>query len=62
MHTVLKGATLIDGTDRDPLNHSVLIFNETKIDKIGTEEEIMIPDNSKVYDVSGLFVIPGLID
>jgi len=62
MHTVLKGATLIDGTDRDPLNHSVLIFNEKKIVKIGTEEEIMIPDDSKVYDVSGLFVIPGLID
>src|SRR5210317_225422 len=62
MHIVLKGATLIDGTDRDPLNHSVLIFNETRIVNIGTEEEILIPDNSKVYDVSGLFVIPGLID
>ena len=62
MHTVLKGATLIDGTDRDPLTHSVLIFDETKIVNIGTEEAIPIPDNSKVYDVSGLFIIPGLID
>jgi imidazolonepropionase-like amidohydrolase len=62
MYTVLKNATLIDGTDRAPLNHSVLIFNETKIIDIGTAKEVTIPENSRVYDVSGFFVIPGLID
>lgn len=62
MHTVLKGATLIDGTDREPLKHAVLVFKKTKIVEIGKESDILIPDNSKVYDVSGLFVVPGLID
>jgi hypothetical protein len=60
MHTVLKGATLIDGTDRDPLTHSVLIFSETKIVDIGTGEEIMTCSGTEYF--SGMYRIADGVD
>jgi imidazolonepropionase-like amidohydrolase len=62
MHTVLKGATIIDGRHADPLKSAVLIFKRTKIVAVGTESKVIIPQDSILYDLSGHFVIPGLID
>ncbi len=61
MYTVLKGATLIDGTGR-VLNNAVLVFKDDTIHKVGLSQDIQIPSRAKVYDLQGKFIIPGLID
>lgn len=62
MPTILKGGTLIDSTGRQPLSDAVLIFDDGRIADIGSLNETAIPADAKVYDVTGKFIIPGLID
>jgi imidazolonepropionase-like amidohydrolase len=60
--TVLKGATLIDGTGNEPVKNSVLIFKDNKIESVGTVNDVEIPHDAMVYDISDQYIIPGLID
>jgi hypothetical protein len=58
----LVGATLIDGTERKPIENSVIILHGTTITHVGTKDDVIIPQSAKVIDVSGKYIIPGLID
>ncbi len=60
--TVLSGATLIDGTGNRPLPNSVIFINGNRIVKFGTAETVLIPPDARRIDISGKFVLPGLID
>lgn len=64
IQTVLKGATIFDGTDNGFHTDAMLVFQDDKIVYIGSQGEcgIEINDDALVYDVSGQFIIPGLID
>ncbi|MFP4655645.1 MAG: amidohydrolase family protein [Methanohalobium sp.] len=64
MQTVLQGATIFDGTDNGFHTDAVMVFQDDKIVYIGSQDEcdIEINDDALVYDVSGQFIIPGLID
>jgi imidazolonepropionase-like amidohydrolase len=57
---VIKGGTLIDGTDGDPLQNAIVIIEGSEITDVG--ERITIPQGAEVIDASGLTVLPGLID
>ena len=58
---VITGATLIDGTGRDPVtNASVVIDDEGRISEIGRLTRR--PAGAEVIDVGGKTVMPGLID
>ena len=59
---VLEGATLIDGTGAPPLERSVIIIDGTRILRVGVVGEFDYPDDASVLDVSGRFVIPGLVN
>ena len=59
---VLVGGTLIDGTGADPVKDSVVVLRDEYIVAAGKRGETEIPPGSEVYDVSGMTVLPGLID
>lgn len=58
----LVGATLIDGTGGEPLENSCVIVSNDAIEATGRNGEIDIPAGAEVIDVSGLTMLPGLID
>ena len=59
---VLSGATLIDGTGNRPVPNSVIVIEGKRIIKAGTAETVVIPPDVRRIDISGKFVLPGLID
>ena len=58
----LVGATLIDGKGGDPVRNSCVIIRNDKIQAVGTRAEIEVPAEAELTDISGLTLLPGLID
>src|SRR5947208_2332758 len=56
MTIALRGATLVDGTGTDPRRADVIVHGE-RIDSVGTAATA-----DDTVDVSGLTLLPGLID
>ena len=54
------GATLIDGTGRASRPDATVLIENEHISAVGNK--IAIPKNTKVFDVSGKWIVPGLID
>ena len=64
MKTLLRNATIIDGLGNEPFNGSVLI-DGNEISEIGDANSDANPEahsDTKVIDVTGRTVMPGLID
>ena len=59
---VFKGARLIDGTGREPIEDSVLVANGERIETIGSSDSVSYPSDSEVVDIAGKTLMPGLID
>ncbi|MBI3448984.1 MAG: amidohydrolase family protein, partial [Acidobacteria bacterium] len=59
---VLKGATLIDGTGEPPRPNAVVVVEEGRIVRVGDATSFPIPEGAEVKDLTGRFLIPGLID
>lgn len=59
--TVIRAGSVIDGVSETPRKNQMIFVRGARIDKItaGTEA---IPPGSKVIDLSGATVLPGLID
>jgi imidazolonepropionase-like amidohydrolase len=60
--TAFVGATLFDGTGADPLENAVVIVMGDRVLEVGARDEIEIPDYLPVVDLSGKWIVPGLID
>jgi len=60
--TAYVGATLFDGTGADPVENAVVIVMGDRILKVGGRGEIEIPEVLSVVDVTGKWIVPGLID
>ena len=58
----LVGATVIDGSGRAPLTNAVIVVRGSRIDTIVPAQGYEIPRHTRVVDVSGKWIIPGLID
>ena len=58
----LVGATLIDGTGGPVLQDSAVILDGNVISAVGPRGAVAIPPNADVIDLSGLTLMPGLID
>ncbi|MDA0689493.1 MAG: amidohydrolase family protein [Proteobacteria bacterium] len=56
------GATLIDGTDADPLPNAVLVITDGRVRAVGPRDAVTIPAGADVVDVSGKYLMPGLIN
>jgi imidazolonepropionase-like amidohydrolase len=60
--TILRGATLIDGTGAPPVRDATLVVQDGRIESITTGAGGPWPSSHEVVDASGLTVLPGLID
>ena len=58
----LVGATLIDGTGGPVLQDSVVLLDGDVINAVGPRGAVAIPSDAEVIDLSGLTLLPGLID
>src|SRR5690606_37848454 len=58
----LSGATLIDGTGNPPIQDSVVLIRGNRITAAGPRTATPVPAGAEVQDVSGLYLLPGLID
>jgi imidazolonepropionase-like amidohydrolase len=59
--TVYKGARLIDGTGRAPVENSVLVVQDGKILAVGPATTAT-PKDATVVDLSGRTIMPGLVN
>ncbi len=58
----LVGGTLIDGTGRPALENSVIVVRDGRIEAVGSRDDVAIPTGVDTIDVTGQWVLPGLID
>jgi imidazolonepropionase-like amidohydrolase len=60
--TVVQGATVIDGTGRDPIANASLVIAGGRIVAIGATAATRVPAKARIIPAHGKFVIPGLMD
>ena len=60
--TVLKNVTVIDGTGAPAMANSAIVMTNGKIAWVGPVASLKAPSGAKVEDMSGKFVMPGIID
>ncbi|MDR1708748.1 MAG: amidohydrolase family protein [Candidatus Accumulibacter sp.] len=56
------GATLIDGTGRDPVPNATVVVEDNKIADVKAGSPGALPTGAEVVDCGGKFLLPGLID
>jgi len=57
----LLGGTLFDGNDCH-IENAALVFADDRIQAVGPREEVPIPEGARRFDLTGKFILPGLID
>jgi imidazolonepropionase-like amidohydrolase len=60
--TVLRNFTLIDGTGQGAKPDSAMIIDDGRIAWVGPVSELDAPANASTVDLTGRYVMPGLID
>jgi imidazolonepropionase-like amidohydrolase len=58
----VRGATLIDGTGRDPVRHATVLIEDGRILAVGKDHKISVPDSAEVIDAGDRTLLPGMID
>lgn len=58
----LVGATLIDGTGGPALPDAAIVVRGGRIESVGERSAFQLPARTREVDVSGRWIIPGLID
>lgn len=58
----LVGARIVDGTTGPPIEDGVIVVNGDRIEAVGPRSSTTIPRGTKVIDVHGKTIIPGLWD
>jgi imidazolonepropionase-like amidohydrolase len=62
MPLVIQGGTLIDATGRPPLEDAVIVIESDRFKAVGKRGAVVIPKGSRIIDVKGKTILPGLID
>ncbi len=62
MTTVIKGRLLIDGTGRKPVADPVITIEGDTISAVGVAGQVQIDRDDSVVDLSGMTLLPGLVD
>ena len=60
--TVFRGATLIDGTGASPIPDAIVVVEGSLITAVGSANDVEIPPNAELIDVTGKWLIPGMSD
>ncbi len=56
------GARIITMEGDEVIENGTIVINENKIESVGKSDEINIPSNAKVIDVTGKTIMPGIVD
>ncbi len=56
------GGTLIDGTDRAPIDAAVVVIERGRFTTVGPAAATPVPIDTAVIDARGKFLVPGLVD
>src|SRR5437764_1483833 len=59
---VLKGGRLIDGTGAAPVSGATVVIRGERIEAVTTKPAGEWPHDAEIIDVSGMTILPGLID
>lgn len=59
---VIQGATLIDGTGSPPLENATIVIRGNRFQAVGPATSVEVPANAQKLDLSGLTILPGLVD
>jgi imidazolonepropionase-like amidohydrolase len=59
--TVLRGARIIDGTGRAPIENGVIVVRGALIADVGPAGKVKVPKDAHVVDLTGRTVMPGMI-
>ena len=63
---VLKGGTIIDvtqfGKSEKDIKNAIVIIEQGKIKSVSSGASTKIPKGARVIDVTGKYIVPGLID
>jgi imidazolonepropionase-like amidohydrolase len=60
--TAFTGATLIDGSGSAPISGGVLLVGDGRVLAMGSKESVDIPGDAIIIDVTGKFIVPGIIN
>ncbi len=60
--TVLNNVTVIDGTGAAAMANSAIVMTDGKIAWVGPATSLKAPAGAKIEDMSGKYVMPGIID
>ncbi len=58
----LIGGTLIDGNGGPPILDSIIVVAGRRISAVGARGAVQVPDSAIRVDISGQWVMPGLVD
>jgi imidazolonepropionase-like amidohydrolase len=56
------GATIIDGTEAEPLLDGVIVITNGRIRTVGPRAAVTIPAAAEIIDVTGKTIMPGLVN
>jgi imidazolonepropionase-like amidohydrolase len=59
---ILQGGTLINGIFERPLKDHLVVVEGGRITGVGKKNRLIIPQDAQVIDVTGKYIMPGLID
>lgn len=57
-----KGATIITMDGEEVIDNGTILIKGNEIEAVGESSAIAIPEEAKVYDVTGKTIMPGIID
>lgn len=58
----IEGVRLVDTTGGEPIEEATIVVDGNEFADVGPADEVEVPDNAEVLDLSGWTVLPGLID
>ena len=58
----LKGATLVDAEFDGPIENGVILISDGQIIASGPASAVTIPEGAEIVDITGRWVMPGLVD
>ncbi len=60
--TAIVGGTLVDVHNGEEIENSVVIIRGERVAKVGVVDKLEIPNDARVVDAHGKWILPGLID
>ena len=58
----MVGATLIDGNGGSPVKDTSIVVRNGVIEEVGNRKSVRLVDSIQTIDISGFYLMPGLID